>query len=151
MLWVHANYLAPQPLPASHTVVYCPRTHAAFGHSPYPLREWHRWGVRVCLATDSLASNPDLNLLDEARHVQRHFPNLSAETILGMITREAAAALGKQAYIGTITPGKAADLILLPWPKGIPYHTDPCLAVLESSVPVIGVMIDGQWVLPLQG
>jgi cytosine/adenosine deaminase-related metal-dependent hydrolase len=145
VMWIHANYLPPRPLPGTHTVVFCPRTHTAFGHPPYPLHEWLRCGVRVCLATDGLATNPDLNLLDEARHVHRHYPDVSAEKILAMVTREAAIALGQPGHLGTLTPGKVADLILLPWPKGIPYHTDPCQAVLESSVPVIGVMIDGKW------
>jgi len=145
VLWIHANYLAPRSLPAHHTVVYCPRTHAAFGHSPYPLPGWRHAGVRLCLATDSLASNPDLNLLAEARFVHQRYPDLPAEEVLGMITREAAAALGSEAQLGTLTPGKAADLIVLPWPPGIPTHTDPCRAILESAVPVAGVMIAGRW------
>ena len=145
VLWIHANYLSPRSLPANHSVVYCPRTHAAFGHSPYPLPAWRQAGVRLCLATDSLASNPDLDLLAEARFVHRHFPDLPAEDVLAMITREAAAALGSQPQLGTLSPGKAADLIILPWPSGIPDHTDPGLAILESTVPVTGVMVGGRW------
>jgi cytosine/adenosine deaminase-related metal-dependent hydrolase len=145
VLWIHANYLSPRSLPANHSVVYCPRTHAVFGHSPYLLPAWRQAGVRLCLATDSLASNPDLDLLAEARFVHRHFPDLPAEEVLAMITREAAAALGSQPQLGTLSPGKAADLIVLPWPRGIPAQTDPCLAILESTVPVTGVMIGGRW------
>ena len=55
--------------PRNGTIVYCPRTHAAFGHPPHPFREFLARGVRVALGTDSLASNPDLDLLAEARFV----------------------------------------------------------------------------------
>lgn len=152
VLWIHANYLSPRPLPASHTLVYCPRTHAAFGHPPYPMPEWRGTGVRLCLATDSRASNPDLDLLAEARYVHRHYPDLPPDEVLAMITREAAAALGSQAQLGTLSPGKAADMIIFPWPSGIPERTDPCLALLESAVSAAGVMIGGQWLsLPQNG
>ena len=50
-------------------VVHCPRTHAYFGHRPYPLAKMLAAGVNVALGTDSCASNPDLSLLGEmAKH-----------------------------------------------------------------------------------
>ncbi len=53
------------------SVVYCPRTHAFFGHEPYPLAELLQRGVRVALGTDSRASNPDLDMWTEMRFVAR--------------------------------------------------------------------------------
>ena len=71
-LFVHGNYLAPTArFPPTPAIVYCPRTHAAFGHPPHPFREFLARGVRVALGTDSLASNPDLDMLAEARFVHR--------------------------------------------------------------------------------
>ncbi|MCS7022134.1 MAG: amidohydrolase family protein [Gemmataceae bacterium] len=148
ILWIHVNYLSPRCLSARQTIVHCPRTHAAFGHDPFPLESWQHKGVRVCLATDGLASNPDLNLLEEARWVYRHYPNLTADRVISMITREAAAAIGWEKWVGTLTPGKLADLVVIPWPSGVPLATDPCVAILEGSVSVQAVMIDGQWILP---
>ena len=59
-LFVHGNYLRPDiGIPAHGTLVYCPRTHAAFGHPPHPFRDFLAQGVRVALGTDGLASNPD--------------------------------------------------------------------------------------------
>src|SRR5213079_2478765 len=70
-LIVHGNYLpSSAPLPSYRTLVYCPRTHAAFGHPPHPFREFLARGKRVALGTDSLASNPDLSVLAEARFVR---------------------------------------------------------------------------------
>src|SRR5262249_17731976 len=40
-LLVHCNYLPlGAPIPPNATIVYCPRTHAAFGHPPHPFREF---------------------------------------------------------------------------------------------------------------
>src|SRR5439155_17983395 len=70
-LYIHCNYLSPDaPFLSSGSVVYCPRTHAAFGHPRHPFREFLARDVRVALGTDSLASNPDLDLLAEARFVR---------------------------------------------------------------------------------
>lgn len=144
-LWIHANYLQPRPLPPTQTVVHCPRTHAAFGHPPFPLEHWRQCDVRLCLATDSLASNPDLDLLAEARHVYRIFPDLPAEQILAMITCNAAAALGRSKHLGTLTPGKVANLTVVPLPHGQPKDADPHCLVLESGLAVTRVMIKGVW------
>ena len=68
-LVIHGNYLAGDEIDfvAAHrermSLVYCPRTHAYFGHEPYPLAEMLAAGVRVAVGTDSRASNPDLRLL----------------------------------------------------------------------------------------
>jgi cytosine/adenosine deaminase-related metal-dependent hydrolase len=144
-LWIHANFLSPQPLSANHTIVHCPRTHAAFGHPPFPLQQWLHCGVRVCLATDSLASNPDLDLLAEARYLYSLHPQLPADQILAMITRHAAAAVGQGDRWGTLSRGKAAHLIVVPLPRGEPSPTDPCQRLLQSPLTVAQVMIDGIW------
>src|SRR5262249_19395473 len=81
VLYVHGNFLRPEaPIPQNGSVVSCPRTHAAFGHPTHPFREFLSRGVRVALGTDSLASNPDLDLLAEARFVHRCFPDFPGES-----------------------------------------------------------------------
>ena len=74
-LVIHGNYLSGEELDfigerrARMSLVYCPRTHAYFGHAPYPLARAISAGARVALGTDSRASNPDLSLLEELRYV----------------------------------------------------------------------------------
>src|SRR5262249_42943375 len=86
-LLAHANYLKLDDIGRSNpTVVYCPRTHAAFGHRPYPLRQFLDAGVRVAIGTDSLASNPDLSILEEARFIREQHPDIPGHTILQMAT-----------------------------------------------------------------
>ena len=117
VLLIHGNYLPPDfPFRPNHTVVYCPRTHAAFQHPPHPFREFLKRGVRVCLGTDSLASNPDLDILAEARFVRERYPDFPGDTLLKMITLSGAEALGWANEAGSLEPGKSADFVTVPLP-----------------------------------
>jgi cytosine/adenosine deaminase-related metal-dependent hydrolase len=113
-LLVHANHLDPQiPLPPDSSIVYCPRTHAAFGHAPHPFRELLAAGHRVVLGTDSLASNPDLDVLREAAFLHQQHPDFPSEKLLRMVTLDAAEAIHDRRF-GTIEIGSPVDLVLLP-------------------------------------
>jgi cytosine/adenosine deaminase-related metal-dependent hydrolase len=143
--FIHANYLsATAPIAPGGTIVYCPRTHSAFGHVPHPLPSFLAAGVRVALATDSLASNPDLDVLAEARFVHQRYPDLPGSEILRMATLSGAEALGWQQQTGSLTPGKSADLVILPL-EDVPT-ADPHRLVLESASPVRAVLWRGYWV-----
>jgi cytosine/adenosine deaminase-related metal-dependent hydrolase len=145
--FIHANYLDPNtPLPSCATMVYCPRTHAAFGHPPHPFREFLARNVRVALGTDSLASNPDLDLLAEARFIHQRYPDLPGDVILRMATLSGAEALGWADETGSLTPGKSADLVVVPLPDDEP--ADPHHLVLGSSRPVDRVLFRGRWTKP---
>ncbi len=117
ILLVHCNYLPfTFDFQPNHSVVYCPRTHAAFQHPPHPFREFQNRGVRVCLGTDSLASNPDLDVLAEARFVRERYPEVAGETLLKMVTLYGAEALGWENETGSLEVGKSADLVAVPLP-----------------------------------
>lgn len=117
-LVVHGNYLAEDELDFLATqpqmsVVYCPRTHAAFGHAPHPWRAMRARGIRVVVGTDSRASNPDLSMLHELQWLQARHPDVPASELLRMATLEAAEALGLAAHLGTIEPGKRAAFAVI--------------------------------------
>jgi cytosine/adenosine deaminase-related metal-dependent hydrolase len=95
-------------------VVHCPRSHDYFRHSPFQFRKLRELGFNICLGTDSLASNEDLNLFAEMRAFQRNEPSTSARQILEMVTLNAARALGQSDRLGQIRPGFLADLIAVP-------------------------------------
>jgi cytosine/adenosine deaminase-related metal-dependent hydrolase len=118
LILAHANY---QPVDVhwqpNTTVVYCPRTHAAFGHPPHPFREFLARGVRVCLGTDGLASNPNLDVLAEARFVAARYPEFPRDTLLRMVTLSGAEALGWADEAGSLEPGKSADFVAIPLPN----------------------------------
>jgi cytosine/adenosine deaminase-related metal-dependent hydrolase len=144
VLIVHGNYLPPDAtLPAGGTVVYCPRTHAAFGHAPHPFRLFLARGVRVALGTDSLASNPDLSVLNEARFLHKHHPDVPGSVLLRMATLAGAEALGLHHETGSLTPGKSADLVIVPLPPD--DVADPHELVFGSDLPVQAVLFRGRW------
>jgi cytosine/adenosine deaminase-related metal-dependent hydrolase len=144
-LFIHGNYLAPSArIPRHSTVVYCPRTHAAFGHPPHPFREFQARGIRVALGTDGLASNPDLDLLAEARFLHHGHPDLPGADVLRVATLSGAEALGWADETGSLEPGKSADLVVVPLPPA--GDADPHRLVLGSDRPVERVLIRGRWV-----
>ncbi len=151
-LIIHGNYLDDEEIEflGRHrermAVVYCPRTHAWFGHAPYPLEKMLAAGAVVALGTDSRASSPDLSLLAEMRHAARTFPALSRATILELGTLGGARALGREAEIGTLEPGKWANLaaVLLPEDKA----GDPHELLLDVDSEVLGTWVRGERVEP---
>jgi len=90
---VHGNYLEDNELKflAEHphmSVVYCPRSHFYFRHKPYPLKKMLDLGVKVLLGTDSLASAPNLNMADEVAFCIKQHPDVKADIIHNLATRE---------------------------------------------------------------
>ncbi|MBX9789562.1 MAG: amidohydrolase family protein [Pirellulales bacterium] len=128
------------------SVVYCPRTHAYFDHPPHPLPKLLAAGARVALGTDGRVSNPDLNLLAEASYVDCEFQSIAPADVLAMITLRAAEALGLAAEVGSLEPGKRADLAVLALPTGRSESADPYEAILGSDCPVVRTMHAGAWV-----
>jgi cytosine/adenosine deaminase-related metal-dependent hydrolase len=145
--FIHANYLGLLASPASiHAAlrVVCPRTRAAFGFGGGPVRELGQPGVRLALGTDSLASNPDLDILAEARFLHRQHPEVAGAGLLRLATLAGAEALGWEHETGSLTPGKSADLVVLPLPGE--DSADPHRLVLESAEPVQRVLWRGRWI-----
>jgi aminodeoxyfutalosine deaminase len=145
-LFVHGNRLPPTVrLRRGSAVVYCPRTHAAFGHPPHPFRSFlsREAGVVVCLGTDSLASNPDLDPLAEARFVRARDPDVPGDVLLRMVTQFGAEALGWGDECGTLEAGKSADLVAVPLP---PADADDPHELLLADFPAERrTMFRGLW------
>lgn len=120
-LLAHVNYATDADIDTLArrrvSVAYCPRTHAAFGHPPHRFRDMLAAGVNVCLGTDSLASNPSLSILDEMRFLYTRFPDLSPDVLLRLGTVHGARALGWADEVGSLTPGKSADFIVVLLPR----------------------------------
>lgn len=148
--FAHGNYLtATSPVPPGGTVVYCPRTHAAFGHPPHPVRELLSAGIPVAIGTDSLASNPDLGVLNELIFLRRHRPEVSPDTLLRMATANGARALGRADVTGTLAPGKSADAAVLSVEPADERATPYDLLFREGQT-VRAVLFRGSWVREMQ-
>jgi 5-methylthioadenosine/S-adenosylhomocysteine deaminase len=112
------------------SVAHCPRSNRWFGHGMAPiiaLREHH---VPVGLGTDSAASNDNVRLLSEARAVSAE--SLSPAERIDMATRGGALALGLGDRIGTLSPGKQADMIAFSVRDTATCDRDPARYVLEQ-------------------
>ncbi|HEX4128464.1 MAG TPA: amidohydrolase family protein [Pirellulales bacterium] len=150
-LVVHGNYLDDQEIDFlaqrrdRMTVVYCPRTHAYFGHERYPLEQMLATGCNVALGTDGRGSNPDLSLLEEMRHVARHYSSIAPERVLQMATVNGARALGMEQMLGTIEPGKQANLLAVALPDRAAH--DPFEALFDCDLPVAATWYRGKELL----
>jgi aminodeoxyfutalosine deaminase len=103
---------------AGSTIVTCPRSNRWTGAGVPPIERFYASGVRVAVGTDSLASVEDLNLFAELADVRRLAPNVPAARILESATLTGAQALGFQSDLGSIEPGKRAQLLAVRLPAG---------------------------------
>jgi cytosine/adenosine deaminase-related metal-dependent hydrolase len=94
-------------------VAVCPRSNRNLRVGIPPAPAMREAGVRLCLGTDSLASAPSLELIDDAVALHQEFPSLEPAAILHMATLGGAEALGL-ADLGAIAPGKRAALAFAP-------------------------------------
>ncbi|WP_285907004.1 amidohydrolase family protein [Pseudodesulfovibrio pelocollis] len=97
------------------TVCLCPRSNHFIGGDRAPWEKWVASGTPLCLGTDSLASNHDLDLYAEALYFAERFEgDLSLTELLAMITRTPARILGAGDRLGTIEPGRVAAFSTVP-------------------------------------
>ena len=101
-------------------VSHNPESNMKLASGTAPLAAYLRAGVPVGLGTDGAASNNDLDMFEAMRtasflhKVHSLDPSVaSAQTVLEMATIGGAAALGMSSSIGSLEPGKRADLIVV--------------------------------------
>ena len=135
-------------------VAHCPRSNALLGCGAAPVYDLLAAGVRVGLGTDSPASALTLDMWDEmraailvARTRERRGDVLTATTALELATLRGAQALGLGDEIGSLTPGKRADVVVvdLGGSEFVPWD-DPVAATVFGGTPerVLLTFVDGQ-------
>lgn len=97
---------------------HCPESNLKLASGFCPVAALQQAGVNVALGTDGAASNNDLDMFGElrtaallAKAVAQDAAALPAQRALRMATLDGARALGLEAQIGSLTVGKAADVI----------------------------------------
>jgi len=120
-------------------ICLCPRSNAYLGlkDAPWPL--FKKSGLLLCLGTDSLASNTDLNLFNEMVFLLEKNA-FSASELLEMATWRGSLALGQGNYFGTMFPGAHADLLF------IPLLNKTTLSALAETVIYTGAKGNIRWV-----
>jgi 5-methylthioadenosine/S-adenosylhomocysteine deaminase len=98
-------------------VVHCPESNMKLASGFCPVAKLEDAGVNVALGSDGAASNNDLNLFSEMRSaallgkaVAGNAAALPAHRVLRMATLNGARALGLEREIGSLEPGKWADI-----------------------------------------
>jgi 5-methylthioadenosine/S-adenosylhomocysteine deaminase len=134
-------------------VLHCPGSNLKLGSGLAPVVEMRARGISVSLGADGAACNNRLDMFDEMRlaatlQATRRVPGeLTARDVLQMATRDGARALGLDDEVGSIEPGKRADLILVDRdrphlaPDADPWST---LVYAARGTDVRLTMVDGQ-------
>jgi cytosine/adenosine deaminase-related metal-dependent hydrolase len=125
---------------ARATVVTCPRSNRWTGAGLPPVDRFYASGVRVAVGTDSLSSVEDLNLFEELRLMRELAPSVPAREILASATKHGADALGFGEDLGTIEPGRRAELIAVSVPAGVTDVEEYLLSGVTAE--------DIQWLRP---
>ncbi|HXG76999.1 MAG TPA: amidohydrolase family protein [Gaiellaceae bacterium] len=135
-------------------VAHCPRSNALLGCGIAPLAALREAGIRVALATDSPASTPSFDMFEElrtaiyaARARERRPDALTAREALELATLGGARALGLADEVGSLRPGKRADLTVLSL-AGSPFlpWEDPVTATVLGGSPerVVATLVSGR-------
>lgn len=128
---------------AGAAVAHCPSSNAALGSGLFPLARHLARGVRVALGTD-VGGGTGFCLLGEALlayQLQRLAPDgvpLSPAALLYLCTRAGAEALGLGDEVGDLSPGRAADVVVIRPPAGGPLAE--VLAHADGPERVLGAL-----------
>jgi cytosine/adenosine deaminase-related metal-dependent hydrolase len=130
------------------SVAHCPSSNARLGAGICRSRDLRDAGVAVGLGVDGAASNEAGSLVEELRHAllfarARGGPQaLTVMDVLEMATRGGARALGREAEIGSLEPGKLADLAV--WRLDTLPHADiadPVAALVLGAPPPLELLL----------
>jgi len=91
----------------------CPNANLYIGGQLPDVDLLMRYGCRIVLGTDSLASNHQLDILEEIKTLQRHFRHLSTATLLQWATSNGAEALQLEGVLGEFAPGRQPGVVLV--------------------------------------
>jgi 5-methylthioadenosine/S-adenosylhomocysteine deaminase len=122
------------------SVAHCPRSNLFLQGETLRFSDWQDSGVILGLGTDGRVSTENLDLREEARCAMR-LHGWSAKDALRTMTLGGALALRLDDLLGSLEPGKRADIVL--W-QAEPSILLPEEALMAPETRVQKVWIDGQ-------
>jgi len=135
-------------------VAHCPRSNGYLGCGIAPLADLLQAGIRVGIGTDSPASAPSFDMFEElrsavifARARERDPRALSAAQALELATIGSARALGIADEVGSLLPGKRADIAIVALEETslLPWEDAQAAVVLGGSPErVVLTVVDGE-------
>lgn len=139
-------------------IAHCPKSNAKFGHGYAPFEKFLDARISVGLGSDSVASNNVCDLLEESRFAAlsaRNRPGskrfVSAREVLESATLGGAKALGLDSLIGTLEPGKQADIAVV----SLDHHAQQPVNDVEAALvfsscgrDIVAVLVAGKTLNP---
>jgi len=135
-------------------MAHCPSSNMTLGSGIAPVTEMKGTGIKIGLAVDGSASNDTSNMIREVRQamllqrVRYGADALSAREALRMGTIGGATVLHREDEIGSLEPGKAADLIAFDL-GDVAFagsHADPLAAIVHCAADRVDfAMVNGKW------
>jgi 5-methylthioadenosine/S-adenosylhomocysteine deaminase len=157
---IHAVWLSPREIQlvieTDCKIAHCPVANAHLGYGVAPIAELRAQGVTVGLGTDGAASYTyDLfeamkfaAMLQKVKHLDAEV--LTAEDALDMATINGARVLGLGEQVGSLAPGKRADVIVIDFHQPHLMANHQLVSKLVYSArghDVVTSIIDGQVVM----
>lgn len=116
VLLVHECCLTPEGAAAAKDVLaqpflaVCPLSNLFIHNMLPPIPVMRESGIPICVGTDSLSSNDQLNMVAELECLQEAF-GLSMQELLTWACLNGARFLGKENVMGTLEPGKKPGIV----------------------------------------
>ncbi len=119
VFFVHNTYLSESELDFivnnfdDPYFVLCPNSNLFIENRLPPKHLIDRCSKRICIGTDSLASNSDLSVIEEIKTLSLQFPDISLSQWLSMATIQGAKALKLSETFGSFEKGKKPGIVLI--------------------------------------
>lgn len=135
-------------------MAHCPSSNMTLGSGIARVSEMKETAIKIGIAVDGSASNDTSNMIREIRNamllqrVRYGADAMTSREALRMATMGGASVLGRQAEVGSIEVGKAADLIAFDL-DDIAFagsHADPVAAIVHCAADRVDFsMVNGTW------
>lgn len=165
-LAAHSIHLSPEDMEIYRRngvhASYNPVSNMKLASGIMPYLKMREMGIQISLGTDGAQSNNSMDMLRDLREgvllqkvTAMDATVISSREAVRMATIEGAKALGMEREIGSLEPGKLADLIVLDpnSPRMTPLHrTDlnnlyGAVTYASCGADVRDVMVDGKWLM----
>lgn len=93
--------------------VLCPNSNLYIENKLPPVELLRNENLKICIGTDSLASNYELSVLSEIKTFQENFPDLKLDELLDWACLNGAKALQIENNFGSFEPGKSPGVNLI--------------------------------------
>jgi aminodeoxyfutalosine deaminase len=92
-------------------LVLCPNSNLFIGNKLPPVNLFRSQHMKICIGTDSLASNTALSILEELKTIQNYFPEIPTEELFEWACLNGAKALGMDDRLGSLETGKKPGIV----------------------------------------